>query len=165
MAIDDLKSLMDGFDPASLIPELDAVVQWVADAMGVLILIGPALMLVMGLLYLLAAPKEANYYLGYRCYHGMGSVEAWRFTQRLAGIAWSGMGLVLLIVMLVIRGGYAELTASEIIWSAAKAVLWQAGLALVSVLGINSVVTANFTASGEYRRKKETDTEEEKECV
>ena len=164
MAIDDLKSLMDGFDPASLIPELDAVVQWVADAMGVLILIGPGLMLVMGLLYLLAAPKEANYYLGYRCYHGMGSVEAWRFTQRLAGIVWGGMGLVLLIVMLVIRGGYEELTASEIIWSAAKAVLWQAGLALISVLCINSVVTANFTAAGEFRRKKEANTEE-KECA
>ncbi len=163
MAIDDLKSLMDGFDPASLIPDLDAVVQWVADAMGILIVIGPALMLAMGVLYLLAAPKEANYYLGYRCYHGMGSVEAWRFTQRLAGIVWGGLGLVLLIVMLVIRVGYKELAPSDIIWSAAKAVLWQAGLALLSVLCINSVVTANFTASGDYRRKKETNTEEQEE--
>ena len=163
-SFEDIKVLMDEFDPAALLPDLTTLIGKVEFVTRIAALIGPIVLLVMGLVYLFLSPKEANHYFGYRCYHGMGSVEAWRFTQRLAGIVWGGMGLVLLIVMLVIRGGYEELTASEIIWSAAKAVLWQAGLALISVLCINSVVTANFTAAGEFRRKKEANTEE-KECA
>ena len=57
------------------------------------IAIGPVVMLALGLAYLFLAPKEANYYFGYRTYFGMGSVHSWRFTQRLSGIVLSLLGL------------------------------------------------------------------------
>ena len=94
MSIDDFKGLMDAFDPASLLPELDPILDKLAWIARIVVLLGPGVMLLMGLVYLLATPKEANYYIGYRCYYGMGSVEAWRFTQRLAGIVFAALGLV-----------------------------------------------------------------------
>ena len=102
MSIEDFKGLMDGFDPAALLPNLDTVLGKLALIARIAVLVGPAAMVIMGLTYLFLSPKEANHYLGYRCYYGMGSVEAWQFTQRLAGIVWGAMGLVLGVVMLVL---------------------------------------------------------------
>ena len=103
MTIDDFKALMDGFDPASLLPELDTLIGKLALVARIAVLIGPVMLLVMGLLYFFASPKEANYHFGYRCYYGMGSVQAWQFTQHLAGIVWGALGLILGIVMLVVK--------------------------------------------------------------
>ena len=58
MSIDDLKSLMDAFDPASLLPELDSIMGWIELAMRVAVMVGPIVLLVMGLIYLLVSPKE-----------------------------------------------------------------------------------------------------------
>ena len=73
MTIDDFKGLMDAFDPASLFPDLDVLIDKIPLIARIAVLIGPVILLVMGLLYLFASPKEANYYFGYRCYYGMGS--------------------------------------------------------------------------------------------
>ena len=72
MSIDDFKGLMDAFDPASLLPELGPIFDKFAVAARIVVLIGPAALIVMGLIFLFASPKEANYYIGYRCYYGMG---------------------------------------------------------------------------------------------
>ena len=74
MKIEDFKGLMDAFDPAALLPELDSIMGVLEFAMEIAVLAGPVVLLVLGLLYLFAAPKEANYYLGYRCFFGMGSI-------------------------------------------------------------------------------------------
>ena len=66
MNIEDLKSIMDAFDPASLLPELESILDILVYAVRIAILAGPAVVLVMGLLFLIFAPKEANYYFGYR---------------------------------------------------------------------------------------------------
>ena len=102
MNIEDLKSLMDAFDPASLLPEINGVLDAVVYAVRIATLLGPVVLLILGVGYLIFAPKEANYYFGYRCTFGMGSVEAWRFTQRLAGIVWSVLGLVLTGAMVLL---------------------------------------------------------------
>ena len=96
---DAIKGLMDSFDPASLLPDLGSVFGWMELICRVAVLVGPILLLVLGLAYLFFSPKEANYYLGYRCYYGMGSEYAWRFTQRLAGWLFTAVGLTLTVVM------------------------------------------------------------------
>lgn len=154
MSIDDLKSLLDGFDPASLLPELDTVVGKVALAARIAVMIGPVILLALGLIYLLAAPREANYYIGYRCYYGMGSVEAWRFTQRLAGLVWGGLGLVLSIVMLLICGSFARLPVMDMLWKAGRCLLWEAGLIAAACITINSLVAARYDANGARRKAK-----------
>ena len=88
-----IKSVMDGFDPASLLPDLSMVCGSLVGVCRVAVMIGPGIALILGLAYLFLAPKEANYYFGYRCYFGMGSVRAWRFTQRIAGMILGGLGL------------------------------------------------------------------------
>lgn len=70
-----IKSVMDGFDPASLLPDLSKVFGSLVGVCRVAVMIGPVIALILGLAYLFLAPKEANYYFGYRCYFGMGSVR------------------------------------------------------------------------------------------
>jgi len=154
MNIEDLKSLMDAFDPASLLPELNSVLDLVLYAVRIATLVGPAVLLLLGLGYLIFAPKEANYYFGYRCAFGMGSVEAWRFTQRLAGIVWSVLGLVLTAAMVLLTGKLPQMEIYDAIWTAAKYVLWEVGLVAVSCIFINAVVMRQFTYDGEYRKEK-----------
>ena len=154
MSIDNLKSLMDDFDPASLLPELDKVLGGLTQAVRIAVLAGPVLILVFGLAYLLLVPKEANYIFGYRCVFGMGSVEAWRFTQRLAGIVWGVLGLVLTVVMFSLTKDFPGREVNEVIWLALKYVLWEAGATALSCLVINTVVMTQFTYSGDYRKDR-----------
>jgi len=153
MNIEDLKSIMDAFDPASLLPELEGVLNVLTAAVRIATLAGPVVLLALGLGYLIFAPKEANYHFGYRCAFGMGSVEAWRFTQRLAGITWSVLGLALTVVMFLLTGKFAQLAAYDVVWTGAKYILWEVGLAVASSLFINTVVMTQFTYDGELRRR------------
>ena len=83
----------------------------------------------------------------------MGSVRAWRFTQRLAGLCLGGLGLVLTVIMAVISGGYGKMDVMDMVWNAAGCLVWEAVLALIATLAINLTAMAFFNAKGEYRRK------------
>ena len=154
MTIDDFKGLMDGFEPASLLPELEPILGKLALLARVAVLIGPAALLVMGLLYFFASPKEANYHFGYRCYYGMGSEEAWRYTQRIAGIGLGALGLVLSVVMLLVSGGFAEMETMELLWRAVYCVAWEVGLAAVACLTVNTMAALRFDGKGDRRKKR-----------
>ena len=155
MTIDDLKTLMDEFDPAALLPELDSIVGRVELAMRIAILVGPIILLVMALLYIIASPKEANYHFGYRCYFGMGSVNAWRFSQRIAGMVWGLLGLGLTVVMLLKSGSVPDMEVMDMVLAAVRCLLWEAGLILVSCLVINTIVALCYDGRGERRKKKD----------
>lgn len=152
--VESLKQLMDGFDPAALLPSLQEVFGTLASVCRFAVMAGPVIMLVLGLLYLFLAPKEANYYFGYRCYFGMGGVRAWRFTQRLAGLVLTAVGLVLTVVMFTVSGGFAGMEVTDMVWKAASCLFWQVGLALLSTLAINLTVAFFFDRKGEPRRGK-----------
>ncbi|MBO5129278.1 MAG: SdpI family protein [Oscillospiraceae bacterium] len=153
MTIEDLKTLMDEFDPAALLPELDTIVGKVELVARIAVMAGPIILLILGLAYLLVSPKEANYHFGYRCYFGMGSVNAWRFSQRLAGIVWGLLGLILTAVMLLICSSFRGQEIMDILSSAVKCVVWQAVAAAVSCLVINLCVATRYDAKGELRAK------------
>lgn len=154
MSIEDFKGLMDNFEPASLLPEIDPIISKFAPAARILVLVGPVVLIVMGLLYFFAMPKEANYHLGYRCYYGMGSVEAWRFTQRLAGMVFGALGLVLLVAMLVISNSFAKLETMDLLWRTVYCVASEAAAAALASLTVTGVVTVRFDARGDLRKKK-----------
>ena len=151
-SFEDIKVLMDNFDPAALLPDLTTVVGKVEFITRLAVMVGPIVLLVLGILYFFAAPKEANYRFGYRCYFGMGSEEAWRFTQRFAGLVWGVLGLVLTVVMLIITGSFAGNPIMDIIGKGAKCLLWEGGLILVSMLGINLTAMLCYDRKG-LRRK------------
>ena len=151
-SFEDIKVLMDNFDPAALLPDLTTVVGKVEFITRLAVMAGPVVLLTLGILYFFAAPKEANYRFGYRCYFGMGSEEAWRFTQRFAGLVWGVLGLVLTVVMLIITGSFGGNPIMDIIGKGAKCLLWEGGLILVSILGINLTAMLCYDRKG-LRRK------------
>lgn len=152
--LESIKALMDGFDPAALLPDLSKIFGSLATLCRCAVMAGPAILLVLGLAYLFLAPKEANYYFGYRCYYGMGSVHAWRFTQRIAGLLLSMLGLVLTIIMFLISGSFASMEVTDMVWKAVSCLVWQAALVILVTLTINILAAVFFNRKGELRRKK-----------
>ena len=137
-----------------LLPDISNLFGSLEAVCRVAVMIGPIVLLVMGLAYLFLAPKEANYYFGYRCYYGMGSEEAWRYTQRIAGIGLGALGLVLSIVMLLVSGGFGEMETMELLWRAVYCVAWEVGLAVVACLTVNTMAALRFDGKGDRRKKR-----------
>ena len=151
--LDAIKSALDGFDPAAFLPDLSKVFGSIATVCTWAVLIGPVLLLVLGLAYLFLAPREANWYFGFRCYYGMGSVQAWRYTQRLAGLVLGGLGLVLTIVMAVICGGFSGMDVTALAWRAVSCLAWQVALTLTATAAIHLTAALKFDRKGNLRKK------------
>ena len=156
MTKEDLTSLLEGADLSKLLPELDGIVDKMVPVMKAALLAGPVIFLILGLLYLFATPKEANYKFGYRCYFGMGSVNAWRYTQRLAGLVFTAVGLILSLVMFLVTGKFGQMDVMDMLWKTLKCGIWEAVIIGVSCVVINLVVMFYFDAKGNLRRRKKS---------
>ncbi len=152
--IQSIKDMMDAFDPAALLPDLQEIFGSLAQVCRVAVMIGPIVLLALGLAYLFLSPREANHYFGYRCYFGMGSVNAWRFTQRMAGVVLTVLGLSLSIVMFTLSAGFASMDVTQMVWKALECLIWQAALAFLANLSINLTAAFRFDRKGEYRKNK-----------
>ena len=152
--IDSIKSVLDGFDPATLLPDLSKVFDSLVPICRIAVLLGPVVLLLLGLSYLILSPKEANYYLGYRCYFGMGSEYAWRFTQRLAGWLFTVTGLVLTIVMFAISAGFSNLDLADMAWKAAACLVVELIASVLLILIVNLSAAFRFDRKGKHRRKR-----------
>ena len=152
--VDFLKSLLGEFDPAALVPDLVAIFGKLDVALRVAVLAGPLCLLGLGLLYLLAPPSEANHIFGYRHFWGMSSVEAWRFTQKTAGLVWTGLGLGMTVVMAFLCNGYREMAAEAMLMSALTSVLVELLLVFLSTLLINTLVIFRFDRKGTRRSEQ-----------
>lgn len=154
--MDFIKSFLSDFDVPSLLPKLDTLLSKVELLARIVVMAGPVILLALGLWYLLMPPKEANHAIGYRFFWGMSSVESWKFTQKVAGIAWSGLGLVLSIVMYVISGSFRDKEMMQVIWDSLECLFWEMGLIAVSCLVIDLTVVFTFNSKGDRRREKKT---------
>ena len=134
-----------------LLPELAPLLEKTAFLSRLMLLVGPFVILGMGLYYFLNAPKEANYQSGYRCYWGMGSVQAWRFTQRLAGGFWTLLGLGLAIWMALSGAKLAQMELMDRMGLMAFYILCQALFLLVTRWIINLLVFLRYDAKGNRR--------------
>ena len=152
--MDFLKSLMEGVDPAALLPDLVAIFDKLDVALRVAVLAGPLCLLGLGLLYLLAPPSEANHIFGYRHFWGMSSVEAWRFTQKTAGLVWTGLGLVLTVFMAFSCNGYRDMDWEAMLMSALTSVAVELLMVFLSTVLINSLVIFRFDRKGTVRGEK-----------
>ncbi len=149
--IEELVTLVNEFDPASLLPEVNTILGWIELFIRLCVMAAPVISLALGLWYLLLPPKEANHSAGYRFYFGMGSVKAWRFTQRLAGIILTLAGLTLTIVMLLISGGFRGMDAMLMVDKAVSCILWELGVLFVSHVLINLIVFFRYNRKGKVR--------------
>lgn len=146
-----IKALTEGADLTKLLPDLSTFLGKVEALMRIAIMIAPLVLLGLGLLYFLAAPKEANYKLGYRCFWGMSSVEAWQFTQKLAGIVWSLLGFGLCIAMTILSAEFKGMPADEMVYLAVKYLLTELACVVGSIILINLTVFVCFNRKGILR--------------
>lgn len=152
--VESIKALLDGFDPGALLPDLSKVFSSLVPICRIAVLIGPVVVLLLGLSYLFLTPKEANYYLGYRCYFGMGSEYAWRFTQRLAGWLFTAAGLTLTVIMFAVSVSFPYMAVTEMVWRAASCLVIQVAVALLLVLTVNLAAAFRFDRKGRHRSKR-----------
>ena len=149
--VDFVKSLLGDFDPTALLPDLWAIFDKLDVALRVLVLAGPLCLLGLGLLYLLAAPKEANHLLGYRLFWGMASEEAWQFTQKTAGFVWTSLGAILTVAMAFICNGYRDMAWEAMLLSALISVIAELLFVVISTFLINALVILAFDRKGDRR--------------
>lgn len=150
--MDFLKSLISDFDLMSILPDLADVMEWIVKGVNIALIIGPVLLAVMGLWYLVLPTREANHFMGYRFFWGMGSVKSWKFTQRFAGAVWLILGAVMAFQA---NGNRAELEAMETIdlmYTAIEQIIRQVGAVIISCLAINLVVFLLFNFKGNIRK-------------
>ena len=123
--LDKLENLGD------LLPKLNTLTGWVQWLISLAVRIGPVCILVLGLIYLLIPPKEANRKAGYRTIFGMGSITAWHFTQRVAGALMTVIGAILTISAYITVASMAKLPLMDMAQKAFHAVIVQAVIALI----------------------------------
>ena len=154
MNLESIKEFFSGFDKLPTLPDPGPLVDKADLIARLLVMAGPVVMIIMGLLYLFAAPQEANHHFGYRCYFGMGSEQAWRYTQRIAGFTWSGLGLVLTVAMLLVTAKFAQQDLLEVLTTAVVCVVVEALVLLLASIVIRTIVAARYNRHGERRKRK-----------
>jgi hypothetical protein len=149
-----LTEIFEKLDLTKLVPPMDTLLDkllWIAK---VAVLAGPIVMLVFGLWYLLLPPKEANYGAGFRTWFGMGSVEAWRMTQRIGGTVWSACGLILAVVMWFVSRGFAGGDPMVVAEKAVTCLVWQVAVAFISYIAVWIVMMFLFDSRGCRRGRR-----------
>ena len=144
---------MDDFDIGSLIPSLESLLSKLDLLLRVLVMAGPLALLGLGLYYFLAPPNEANHSAGYRFRYGMSRVKVWRFMQRIAGMVYSGTGLVLTVVMAIICIGFGKMQPPDMVWAAVKCILWELGIIAAATVSINISVMVVYDSQGNNRKE------------
>ena len=152
--IESLIKLVNDFDFAKIMPELDSVMGWIDLFVRVCVLAAPVAVLFFGLWWLLLPPKEANHHVGYRCFFGMGSVDAWRFTQKIAGVLFTVLGVGLLAISLLVSNRFPDMEPMVMLDKAVVCILWQIGITLVLSLMINLIVALRYDRNGDLRSEK-----------
>ena len=151
-----METAANEFDIGALLPSVGSVVGLIQALLVLAMVTGPLLQLGFGLLYWFKPPQEANHGLGYRFWWGMASLDAWRFTQQLAGKVFTVMGGVLTlaaIVMGIVISGFELMDQAN--W-AAVCVLCELVLIGLGCLAIDILVVLKFDKDG-YRREDRED--------
>ena len=136
-----------------LIPSLDSLLAKLDLLARIFVMAGPLALLGLGLYYFLLPPKEANHSAGYRFRYGMSKVKVWRFMQRLAGMVYSGVGLVLTVVMSIVCISFGSMDAETMLWSAVKCILWELAILVQATLAINITIVCLYDDQGNSRKE------------
>ena len=151
--LEKVTGIFAGLESGPVSPDTGALIEKSTAIAKVLVIAGPVIMLILGLLYLFAAPREATHHFGYRCYFGMGSEQAWRFTQRIAGMTWIALGSILTVAMLIVTARFPGQDVLEMLTTAGTCVVVEALVLLIATIVIRITVAAVFDRHGERRRK------------
>ena len=152
--IQKIMDFLQNFDPSKILPNIAKLMTDAVIILRICVLAGPILLAVLGAVYFFLAPKEANHSVGYRFFWGMSSMEAWQFMQKLSGMVWGALGIVLLVIMLIVSGRFGTMDAENVAFSALRCVLWELGLTVAASLGVDITMMVLFDRTGVRRKQK-----------
>ena len=146
-----ITELLNNFSLEMYIPKLDTLMGWVQWLVSLAVRVGPICILVLGIIYFLIPPKEANRKAGFRTYFGMGSVIAWNVTQRIAGAIMIPTGLILTIIAYVKVAKFPGYDMMTMVNVAFRAVKGQAICALIIYIFMFLLTAVLFDRKGDCR--------------
>ena len=139
----------------ALIPDISTIMGLIGFLFFVAVMAGPLLLLGFGLLFRYRPPAEANFSLGYRFWWGMASLEAWRYTQRLAGIVWTILGGALTVIMLVVGIILLCMEPMTMAIGCAVCLVIELVLTAAACITINLIVMKKYDKDGFLREETE----------
>lgn len=140
-------------DLVSLLPSMESLLDKTDLLLRIFVMAGPLALLGLGLYYFLLPPKEANHTAGYRFRYGMSKVGVWRFMQTVAGIIYSGVGLLLTVVMGLICIRFGSMEMADVLPMALNCIFWELGIIVAATLAINITVVAVYDSQGNNRKE------------
>ncbi|MBQ3000486.1 MAG: SdpI family protein [Oscillospiraceae bacterium] len=149
--MDKIMEILGGFDIAKLLPEVNATVGFIVLLARIITFFLPLLILGLGLTYFLKPPAEANHTFGYRTYFGMGSVEAWQFSQRIGGLVYIILGGVMTLGALVAFIILLKGSIPTVLTGCAACVVVELILVALTTLTLNIIISIRYDRDG-YRR-------------
>lgn len=150
-------SFFEGFEIeklGELLPSAASLMEGLNRWLALFVLVGPLLMLGFGIYYLFFAPKEANHSMGFRFGYAMSCVEVWQLTQRLAGIVYAALGLLLTVIIGLISLSFGKMAPPDMVWRAAKCLIWEVVLVLIATLLVDLAIVILFDMKGNPRSSK-----------
>lgn len=152
MNILSLSGFFETLDPTQLLPPAGTLLTLSVLLIIVSVLVGPVLMLLAGLKYMKTPSPLPNYKTGFRTYFGMGSKQAWDYTQRLAGLIWTILGGVMCLASVIICLIFIGKNPAQIAYIALITMIVQASLTVIAWATITIMVTVNFDKQGQLRK-------------
>lgn len=149
--MDKIMEILGGFDIAKILPEVNFTVGLIVLLSRIVTFFIPLLILGLGLVYFLKPPAEANHTFGYRTYFGMGSVEAWQFSQRIGGLVYIILGGVMTLGALVAFILLLKGSIPTVLTGCAACVVVELILVALTVLTLNIIISVRYDRDG-YRR-------------
>ena len=153
MSLDSITSALENFDLGSMLPDLFEFLSSIQGLCTLVLIISPLVLLLLGLWYLFLPRKEVGKRSGFCTYFGMGSEAAWFFTQKIAGMVWGGLGLILLIIMAIVAAGFSD-DMSIVTDTTKTCMIWQIVLVGLSWLALHIVPGVFYDKAGKLRHPK-----------
>ena len=151
--MDDILSFLQDFDVANFLPEPEQFLKSLEGWTRFFVLLGPLILLGLGACYYFAPPKEANHSFGFRTYWGMGSVQAWLFAQKLAGMGYMIVGGALTVLMGLVSITFRAHAALSMINTALVCVFIELLIVLVLWIALNTLIYRAYDKDGNRRLK------------
>lgn len=151
--MDEVLSLLQDFDVANFLPPPEQFIKDLEGWTRFFVLLGPLVLLALGACYYFAPPKEANHSFGFRTYWGMGSVQAWLFAQKLAGMGYIAVGGALTVLMGLVSITFRGRAAFAMITTAMICVVIELLIVLALWVGLNVLIYRAYDKDGNRRLK------------
>lgn len=142
----------DNFGVYDMLPDMGGFLGDIRFYLCLFLLIVPILMAAMGALRFFRPAREANRFIGYRTYFGMGSVYAWRVTQWVSGAVFMGIGAVLLLIAIIVCIVMGFQSVSDAVFTVFIWLIVEGVCLLLSVAAVEGIIFYQFDRQGNLRQ-------------